>query len=326
MPEPFLDTAPARRANTVDEGPDGAAHRADALQVDTDTPQRDIDTPQRGTGTPPGWCGHLQLHYTLQDGRTTALDRHHGPLRVLQRLYPEGPGICHHVLVHPPGGIVGGDVLEIDARLDPGSHALLTTPSATRFYRSAGPLARQRARLQVGAGARLEWLPLETIAYRGCRAENRLQLQLDPGAPAKRGVLLALGLPAAGQAFASGSFLQHLEVPGVWLERGLIDAADAALLDGPVGLAGHRVLGTLWFAAGSAWSAARREALIDAARGLIAEQALPAGATAPQPGVVVLRLLADQVEPAMALLARVRAAWRASAWQLDAHPPRIWRQ
>lgn len=63
------------------------------------------------------WPGRLNLHYTRDGERTIALDRHHGPLRVLQRLYPEGPGICHHVLVHPPGGIVGGDTLEIEAQL-----------------------------------------------------------------------------------------------------------------------------------------------------------------------------------------------------------------
>ena len=62
-----------------------------------------------------GWQGHLQLDYRSKAGRTIALDRHHGPQRVLQRLYPEGDAVCHHVLVHPPGGIVGGDVLELDA-------------------------------------------------------------------------------------------------------------------------------------------------------------------------------------------------------------------
>ena len=95
------------------------------------------------------WHGHLRLHYTRERERTIAHDRHEGPLRVLQRLYPEGPAICHHVLVHPPGGIVGGDVLDIDATLDAGCHALITTPGATRFYRSAGAAASQHATLRV---------------------------------------------------------------------------------------------------------------------------------------------------------------------------------
>ena len=96
------------------------------------------------------WHARLQLHYTHDGTGTGALDRHEGPLRVLQRLYPEGPGICHHVLVHPPGGIVGGDVLELDARLDGGCHALITTPGATRFYRSAGDTSVQQVQLPLG--------------------------------------------------------------------------------------------------------------------------------------------------------------------------------
>jgi urease accessory protein len=273
------------------------------------------------------WHGQLDLRYTRDGERTVAHDRHHGPLRVLKSLYPEGPGICHHVLVHPPGGIAGGDVLEIDARLDAGTHALVTTPSATRFYRSAGATAVQRATLQVADGARLEWLPLETIAYRSCIAENHLRLDLAPGAEAMGWDTLALGLPAAGEPFETGSFLQHLELPGHWVERGRIDAADTRLLDSPLGWAGRRVLGTLWFAAGSDLATARRDALLDTARACIAGSALAAtaGATSPHGRVVVLRVLAERVEPAMALLVAVRAAWRDAAWGLAAEPPRIWR-
>ena len=273
------------------------------------------------------WHGRLALHYRREGERTTALDRHHGPLRVLQRLYPEGPGICHHVLVHPPGGMVGGDRLEIEATLEAGAHALVTTPSATRYYRSTGAPASQQALLRVAAGARLEWLPLETLAYRGCHAHNGVQLHLAPGAEAMGWDVLALGLPAAGQPFDSGRFHQHLELPGVWLERGTIDATDRLLLDSPLGLAGHRVLATMWWAEGEALAPARRQALLDSAREVLAASPLhrTAGATAPQPRVVVVRLLAHGVEPALHGLMAVRAAWRRQAWALAAEAPRIWR-
>ena len=273
------------------------------------------------------WHGRLALHYRREGGRTTALDRHHGPLRVLQRLYPEGPGICHHVLVHPPGGMVGGDRLEIEATLEAGAHALVTTPSATRYYRSTGAPASQQALLRVAAGARLEWLPLETLAYRGCHAHNGVQLHLAPGAEAMGWDVLALGLPAAGQPFDSGRFHQHLELPGVWLERGTVDAADRVLLDSPLGLAGHRVLATMWWAEGDALAPARRQALLDSAREVLAAGPLhrTAGATAPQPRVVVVRLLTHGVEPVLHCLMAVRAAWRRQAWALAPNPPRIWR-
>jgi urease accessory protein len=274
------------------------------------------------------WQARLHLHYRHDGHGTGALDRHEGPLRVLQRLYPEGPAICHHVLVHPPGGIVGGDTLHIDARLDAASHALVTTPGATRFYRSSGALAEQCVHARLAAGARLEWLPLETLAYSGCRMHNQLRFDLAKGAEMIGWDLLALGLPAAGQAFEQGSCLQQIELPGAWLERGRIDAADTRLLDSPLGWAGRRVLGTMWFAAGQALAASRRDALLDAARQCSDDHdtlAGHAGSTAVNDAVIVLRVLAGRVEPAMRLLASVWAAWRQAAWGLRAAPPRVWR-
>jgi urease accessory protein len=281
-----------------------------------------------------GWHAHLQLHYTRNGARTTAHDRHVGPLRVLQRLYPEGEAVCHHVLVHPPGGIVGGDVLALDATLEAGSHAVITTPGATRFYRSDGALARQQVQATLAPGARLEWLPMETIAYSACQADNRLHFQLDPGAQMLGWDVLALGLPAAGAPFDAGRFRQAITLPGAWQERGLIDGSDHLLRDSPLGLAGHTVAASLWLAEGTAPGAPggtldrnRTEALLDAARSLIADSALPttAGVSAPHPSLLVLRALGHRVEPVMALLQAVRGAWRQLHWGLAAHPPRVWR-
>ncbi|MEX8493312.1 urease accessory protein UreD [Sphaerotilus sp.] len=273
------------------------------------------------------WLGHLDLQYSLDGRRTVALDRHHGPLRVLQRLYPEGEAICHHVLVHPPGGIVGGDVLEINAELASGTHALITTPGATRYYRSAGQPAVQQVQARLEADARLEWLPMETIAYRQCLAENRLRFDLAPGAEMIGWDLLALGLPAANDHWDRGRYTQRLELPDVWLEQAVIDAEDQRLLDSPVGWAGHKVLGTMWFTAGTALPNQQRTELLDRARATIGASTLAglAGATAPHARTVVLRVLADRVEPAMQLLVAIRNAWRATAWQLEPQTPRIWR-
>jgi urease accessory protein len=274
-----------------------------------------------------GWLGHLDLHYTRDGTRTIALDRHQGPLRVLQRLYPEGDAVCHHVLVHPPGGVVGGDELVLEARLEAGTHALISTPGATRFYRSEQLTARQQVRAKLADDARLEWLPLETIAYRGCEAENQLRFELAPGAQMMGWDVLALGLPASDQAFSHGRFLQQLEIPGIWLERGRIDGRDALLLDSPLGLAGHRVLASLWFASGQPLGRVMGEALVDSARACIDASALPtsAGVTQLHDTLVVLRALAPRVEPAMQLLQAVWAAWRPLAWGLAPVPPRVWR-
>ncbi len=274
-----------------------------------------------------GWQGHLSLHYRVQQGRTVALDRHSGPLRVLQRLYPEGDAICHHVLVHPPGGLVGGDELQLDVQLDAGSHALITTPGATRCYRSDGLPAAQRVNLRLAAGTRLEWLPMETIAHPGCQGANHVTLDLAPGAEMMGWDLLALGLPASDAPFDSGCYTQHLQWPGVWLERARIDALDRVLLNSPLGLAGRRVLGTLWWASGKPLSREQQQTLLEGARaaGAASPLAATAGCTSPDDRLVLLRVLAHQVEPAMALLQAVRAAWRQARWGLQAQAPRLWR-
>lgn len=272
------------------------------------------------------WHARLALDYRMEQGRCVARFEHEGPLRVLQTLYPEGDAIAHNVLVHPPSGLVGGDRLDIEVRAGPGSHALVTTPGAARFYRSLGEAAVQRASLTLAAGARLEWLPLEAICYSGCIAENRLALDLAPGAEVIGWDVTALGLPAAGLPFDRGSLLQQLELRSGWLERGRIAADDRRLLDGPLGLAGHRCLATLFLAAGSALPRARREQALELAHAAIAghELAGTAGATAPDARVVVVRVLAPLVEPALALLKAIRNAWRPALWGVAATQPRTW--
>ena len=280
------------------------------------------------------WSGSLQLSYRNEPlrgaPRTVVRDRHDGPLRVLASLYPEAASVCHNVLVHPPGGLVGGDTLAVDVSVGDSAHALITTPGATRFYRSTGAPATQTLTATLAANARLEWLPLETIAYSGCSAENRLRFELEAGAEMIGWDVLALGLPASNQPFVRGRFTQSIDFPGRWLERGVIDAGDPAdlrLLDSPLGWAGERVLGTLWFATGAALAPARRDALLDAARDVAGSHALKrrAGATATHDGIVVLRVLAPRVEPLMDLLGMVWARWRELAWQLPACVPRVWR-
>lgn len=272
------------------------------------------------------WNASLALDYTRHADKTVAHFRHSGPLRILQSLYPEGPGICHNVIVHPPGGLVGGDTLDLTFSAGAGAHGLITTPGATRFYRSTGERALQNTRLSLQAGARLEWLPLEAICYSGCLAENRLTLDLAPGAELIGWDVTAFGLPVANQPFERGQFCQHIELPGVWLERARIAAADKLLLDSPLGLAGQRCMASLFFVAGSKLERQRREQALDCARAVIEAHPLraSAGATSPDGQVVVVRVLAPLVEPALGLLKEIWQAWRGHFWQLPAAAPRIW--
>lgn len=272
------------------------------------------------------WHAQLQIDYCAEASRTVARYQHTGPLRILKSLYPEGDTICHNVLVHPPGGLVGGDTLDIHVHAASGTHGLITTPGATRFYRSQGERAVQQSRITLEPGARLEWLPLENIAYSGCLAENRLQLNLEEGAELIGWDVTALGLPNAGLPFDTGRFSQHIEIPDVWLERGHIDATDLRLMNSPLGLAGNRCMASLFFATGTPIERQRKQQVLDVARDIMATHDLrsTAGATSPNPQVVVLRAIAPLVESAMDAMRQVWTAWRSLLWNQPASSPRIW--
>lgn len=271
------------------------------------------------------WPARLALDAARDVGGATRVHaRHDGPLRLLKTLHPEGSAVAHAVLVHPPGGLVGGDRLDIDIAVQPGAHLLVTTPAATRFYRSNAGEAAQLVRARVAEGARLEWLPQETLAYPGCLGRNEVRLELQAGASLFASEVLGLGLPAAGQPFEAGRLLQHLEITGHWLDRGWLDAQDRALMDGPCGLAGHGVLGTLAYAQtsalpdASALLDAARETLTDVPRSGVTHLAGPRGA------VLLARVLGDEVETVTLALRRVRALWRERLWGLAGGDPRIW--
>jgi len=272
------------------------------------------------------WRADLKLDYTLESQRTVVRYLHQGPLRILQSLYPEGDQICHNVLVHPPGGLVGGDTLDIQVTVAEGAHGLVSTPGATRFYKSGGHPALQQVVAHLADNAKLEWLPLEAIAYNDCEATNRAIFNLVPSAELITWDVTALGLPSSDMAFTQGHFQQHIEIPGVWLERGNIRGEDTRWLNSPLGLAGGKCLASLVFASGSAIDSDRTTQALEAAREVIESHPLrlQAGITCVHPQVIVLRVMSPLVEPTMDLLKKVWAVWRHTLWALPSTPPRIW--
>jgi urease accessory protein len=275
------------------------------------------------------WHASLDLRYSLEHERTVVRHRHRGPLRVLKSLYPEGDAICHNILVHPPSGLVGGDHLNIQVDLEPNSHALVTTPGATRFYGETELQAQQHVLAHVSNHAKLEWLPMEALAYNGSHGVNQAVFELDEHASLIAWDVTQLGLPQARQPFVKGIFEQHLEIKGVWLDKAQLNALDHRLLNSPLGLAGQRCFSSLVFAQGQALTQQTREKALDAIRALIArhhtqESHLNAGVTSPHPQVVVLRVLSDLVEPSMQLLKASWALLRSDIWGIPDTPPRIW--
>src|SRR6185369_4219301 len=118
----------------------------------------------------------------------------------------------HVCVLHPPGGIVSGDQLDFDVRVGVGARALVTTPSATKIYRSDGRRAAQRTRLSVARGAALEWLPQETIIFDGARVDLQTTVSLEEGAVFIGWDVQCLGRPAIAERFTSGECKSGLEI------------------------------------------------------------------------------------------------------------------
>ena len=178
-----------------------------------------------------GWQAALQLGFAAEHGATRLARRaHRGPLVVQRPFAPEGPAVCHVYLLHPPGGLVGGDELAIDVDVDTGAHALVTTPAAGKVYRTNGAPVRQTQRLRVADGGTLEWMPQEAILYDGARAT--LETRVDLGRNARFfGIdAVCFGLPARRAPFARGCCRQTFELRRdgrpLLIERGLYDAQD----------------------------------------------------------------------------------------------------
>jgi urease accessory protein len=201
-----------------------------------------------------GWEATLEIAFVSLGGATVLLrNGQRGPLAVQRPFSPEGRDVSHVTLLHPPGGLVGGDRLSIGVEVGQGAHALLTTPAAAKHYRSIGPTARQQQRFSVAAGGTLEWLPHETILFDGAVSELRTRVDLAAGASFIGLDLVCFGLPARSERFARGRCRQRLEVwradCPLFIERGDFDGG-ATVHDARWGLRGAPIMGTLLAAPG----------------------------------------------------------------------------
>lgn len=159
-----------------------------------------------------GWHAQLDLGFKKTPVKTVLNKRSRkGPLSVQRAFYPE-QDVCHVYILHPPGGVVGGDRLEISLDLDCGSHALLTTPGASKFYRSAGDHAVLKQVFHVRNNAVLEWLPQENIFFPGSHVINQLQIHLEGNARTAAWEIQCLGRPVINEAFETGFLDSHWKI------------------------------------------------------------------------------------------------------------------
>lgn len=264
-----------------------------------------------------GWAATLRLGFARNGLRTALVDRwQRGPLMVQRPFYPEEE-VCHCYLLHPPGGVVGGDELDIQVNVEPEAHALLTTPGATKFYRSGGAQAQQTQHLRVDGT--LEWLPQESILFAGADVRLNTRVELGPGARFLGWEILVLGRPSAGERF-QGNLGARLEV---WQagEPRLIEqlrvgpgggalGASAGLRDQPLSAS------FLAWPTAPAHLAVARAALPPLAEELCAFSLVD--------GLLVGRYLGQQAEQARRCFIPVWQALRPLLLGREAVPPRVW--
>lgn len=245
------------------------------------------------------------------------LRAHRGPLRVQKPLYPEGARICHAIVVHPPGGVVGGDRLEIDVEAGDASHAFLTSPGAAKWYRANGKVSRQELRIRAGAGAAVEWMPQETIFFNDANVTLDQRIELAADASYIGCDILCFGRRASGERFAAGRIAQHTRIRRggklLWWEQGALLGGSGAM-QSPLGLNGASVCATL---IGVGKPAAG--ALLDTIRALD-----PALAVSQVKSVFVARYLGDDSESARRVMFGVWQLLRPHLLGCAAPVPRIW--
>ncbi len=257
------------------------------------------------------WKGQLALGFEAR-GRETVLARKEadGPLVVQKPFYPEGREVCHAIVVHPPGGIAGGDELKLGVQVRSASAALLTTPGAAKWYRSGGPWARQALDFQVDGS--LEWLPRETIVFDGALAQLDCEVRLGAQARYIGWEVMCLGRTGSGERFRTGRIALrsrvYLDGRLAWHERGEVED-HGPLMRSPAGLGGHTVFGTLLATA--------------VPRELLPECRNNAPVTL-LPGLMVARYLGDSTEDAMGAFTAIWSAVRPAVMGRDPVLPRIW--
>ena len=273
-----------------------------------------------------GWRAQLKLGFTNDtSGRSVLTERSHfGPLRIQKPLYPEGDAICHAIIVHPPGGIAGGDTLDINVSLADGARGLITTPGATKWYKAKGGAgAQQNVQIDIAANAALEWLPQEAIVFNAALAANETTIALGDNALYLGWEVLCFGRAASGETFQKGRYRQRMTIGRagklLWNERGTLEA-EGALMQSPIGLAGHGLAGTL-LAVGRDIP----QPLLEAARVAVADHPGSSRiALTRLPHALAARYLGDSSEEAKELFIRVWSVLRPALTGSAAVAPRLW--
>lgn len=278
-------------------------------------------TPSRGYGADRQWLAKLDLKL-VPTGTKTHLKQlaFVGPLRIQRPFYPEG-GVCHLYVLHPPGGLVSGDRLNINVHGAADSQTLLTTPSAGKVYGrdSDGVVQGQSVQLTLEKNAQCEWLPQETIIYSDAHAVLDTSIELEAGARFIGWDLVCLGRPASDARFSKGSLSQRIRLSyegRLLFNEHLQLVADSSLHRSRVGLYNQSTFGTL-----VAYGIDFGSELITSLRADLDGSAFT---VTQRLGVLLVRYLGEDMNECRAGMWRAWALIRPPLLERPACTPRIW--
>jgi urease accessory protein len=177
------------------------------------------------------WYGHLELTYTKdRDLTRIARSLNQAPLKIQRPFYPEGRDICHSIILHTAGGIVGSDRLSQKIHLQPQAHATITTAAATKIYRSNGDSAQQNTNITIEPQAILEWLPQETIVFAGAKYRQDTRIELAPTASFLGWEITRFGRTARSERFLEGEWQSNTEIwqnnQPLWIDRQFLQGSE----------------------------------------------------------------------------------------------------
>jgi urease accessory protein len=268
-------------------------------------------------GTSSGWQAQLDLEFSASGDKTILFKRKQfGPLTVQRAFYPEGD-VCHLYILHPPGGVVGGDSLTINTQVNDTASTLLTTPGATKFYRSQGSTARQEQNLTISGQSSLEWLPQENIYFPGAQVHMNTRINLDPQARFIGWETHCFGLPVNNELFLTGHL--QLDVSIMRDDKPLLIErlkVDADRLNMPAGLRGNSIMGMLV-------ATPANDDLLETVRAIISESKALIAATLVEE-CLLLRYLGNSTLECRKLFTQVWVAIRPLILERTACLPRIW--
>ena len=174
-------------------------------------------------------AGRIALTVQAQGGVTRRQKVYEdGPLRVR---FPNATGAAlEAVIVNTAGGIAGGDRHGLDIAVGEGADLVVTTAAAEKVYRALDPDAEIAVKLEVGAGARLTWLPQETILFDCVRLSRRIEVDLADDATLLIAETVVFGRSAMGETVQQGAFSDHWRIS----RGGKLLFAETVRLDGAI--------------------------------------------------------------------------------------------